>query len=86
MFFKSYQLLELATARWETTGGPRGLEAEKRGSVFVEVRRQSGDEFDALVGAYRAAAATPAGAMLLAVMRGRSAEAPTSRTTPRAAS
>ena len=74
VFFKSYQLLELATARWETTGGRARLEAEKRGNVFVEVRRQSGDEFDALVGAYRAAAATPAGAMLLAVMRGRSAE------------
>ena len=56
MFFKSYQLLELATARWETTGGRARLDAEKRGNVFVEVRRQSGDEFDALVGAYRAAA------------------------------
>ena len=57
VFFKSYQLLELATARWETTGGRARLYAEKRGNVFVEVRRQSGDEFDALVGAYRAAAA-----------------------------
>ena len=72
VFFKSYRLLELATAAWEADGGRALLEARK--DVFVEDRRLTGDEFDARVRAYREKAATPRGALLLAVMRGRAAE------------
>ena len=83
VFFKSYKLLELALARWAERP-PAAPSAEpswldrltraKAGHLYVETRSLSGDDFDARVNDYRAAAQDPRGAILLGVMRGRAAE------------
>ncbi|KAL0032408.1 hypothetical protein WJX79_009909 [Trebouxia sp. C0005] len=71
-FFPSWGLLNAARDQWLVTGLWQQLSACKE--VVTEPTNVSGEVFDEAIKSYRQAAATGQGAVLLAVMRGRSSE------------
>lgn len=71
-FFPSWGLLNAARDQWLVTGLWQQLSACKE--VITEPTNVSGEVFDEAIKSYRQAAAKAHGAVLLAVMRGRSSE------------
>ncbi|DBB13972.1 TPA: Fanconi anemia group J protein [Trebouxia sp. C0006] len=71
-FFPSWGLLNAARDQWLVTGLWQELSACKE--VITEPTNVSGEVFDEAIKSYRQAAAKGQGAVLLAVMRGRSSE------------
>ncbi|DBA96498.1 TPA: hypothetical protein ACH3X1_015378 [Trebouxia sp. C0004] len=71
-FFPSWGLLNAARDQWLVTGLWQQLSACKE--VIAEPTNVSGEVFDEAIKSYRQAAAKTQGAVLLAVMRGRSSE------------
>lgn len=72
VFFPSYRLMKLLSQRWHETGAWGKLETVK--GVVVEEPTTRGEEFTEAMSRYSDAAASPAGAVMLGVCRGKISE------------